>query len=186
MLDLNSQRWGQFRCSQGAASAVPKLLQALFEKASSSKDVEVADYESLFDLLLHQWTAYTSTVAAIPHIVRIVAEIDANSDARCDLLLLIGTAAICIRKDKVFVDDEINDFFDVSLEKSELLIIESLIVSKMDLGDGVEISSNSVRMLTGCYCAARGDDQAAHVLLEMHFGIPCPSCKKNINPFIDD
>ena len=65
MIELNHPIWNQLYTAYGTAEEVPKLLQSLMHEYD--EDI----WEELTELLLHQYTIYDATLAAMPYIVQI-------------------------------------------------------------------------------------------------------------------
>lgn len=99
MLSLDSPRWKELRQAYGSAVNIPALLRALaIEDAqmplstvtgtgsgSSSKSV----WGDIWSSLCHQYSVYTATYAAVPHMVS-VAE-NGSLALRLDVLVFCGT-----------------------------------------------------------------------------------------------
>jgi len=78
MLPLNDARWTALSDAYGASTGIPKLLA---HAATLPEDFgEGAEpYFSLWSALCHQGDVYSASYAALPHLVRIVEENQADS-----------------------------------------------------------------------------------------------------------
>jgi len=69
--DLDRIDWGILRHGRGAAGDVPGLLQCL---TGQNVDMQQQAFDDLCDLLEHQGSLYSATVAAVPFLLRLVAD----------------------------------------------------------------------------------------------------------------
>ena len=72
VLSLDSPKWSQLKHAYGAASDTPDLLRRLEELPSSDSDNE--PWLSIWSSLAHQGDVYSASFAAVPHVVRILAQ----------------------------------------------------------------------------------------------------------------
>ncbi len=92
MLDLESPRWSELRHAYGRADNVPNLIRALAaeQEPRYSNDLDHArtnptPWEEVYSKLCHQYSVYSATYAAFPHIVEI-AEADGLAKQRETLI----------------------------------------------------------------------------------------------------
>lgn len=78
MLELNSSRWSQLRHAYGEASDVPGWLRAISEDPSSSGNS--GPWFSLWSALAHQGDVFSSSYAAVPHVVAALARAPERAD----------------------------------------------------------------------------------------------------------
>ncbi|HUE71091.1 MAG TPA: hypothetical protein VMP01_09405 [Pirellulaceae bacterium] len=115
MLALDSPRWTALNHAYGSAADVPDLIRAIAEETVPrfSNHVAVArsnpsPWEWVYSCLCHQYTVYSATYAAFPHIVAI-----ANADGvekRIETLLLAGVIRVHGVTDGVIPADLVDDF----------------------------------------------------------------------------
>jgi hypothetical protein len=79
MLSLDSPRWSKLRHAYGAASDIPKLLEALKEFPAENPAGD--PWFTLWSALAHQGDVYPASFAAVPHIVAILANDPRRSTA---------------------------------------------------------------------------------------------------------
>ncbi len=84
MLALDDSAWRRFITAYGGGQEAADLLRELEPDASDGER-----REALMELLLHQGTIYTATLAAVPHLARMAANA-ADPQVRADLYILCG------------------------------------------------------------------------------------------------
>jgi hypothetical protein len=85
MFSLNDEEWSALSDTYGPASDIPRLLQHA-EVLPEDLGQNAEPYFSLWSALCHQGDVYPASYAALPHLVRIVAE--SSTRFRCTLLSL--------------------------------------------------------------------------------------------------
>ncbi|CAM3633679.1 MULTISPECIES: hypothetical protein [Saccharibacillus] len=84
MLALDDSAWQRLITAYGGGQEAADLVRELEPDASDSER-----REALMELLLHQGTIYTATLAAVPHLARMAANA-ADPQVRADLYILCG------------------------------------------------------------------------------------------------
>ncbi|QDH21955.1 hypothetical protein [Saccharibacillus brassicae] len=84
MLALDDSAWQRLITAYGGGQEAADLLRELEPDASDGER-----REALMELLLHQGTIYTATLAAVPHLARMAANA-ADPQVRADLYILCG------------------------------------------------------------------------------------------------
>lgn len=94
MVPLDSPRWSSLSTAYGTAEDIPDLIRAIAaEKHPRGENPDESAWRGVFGLLVHQYTTYSSTVAAFPHIVAIAN--DGTVGQRAETLMLAGL--ICVK-----------------------------------------------------------------------------------------
>jgi hypothetical protein len=78
-LALDSPRWGELEHAYGTASDVPALLSQLDSLPAAEGDEE--PWFSLWSALAHQNDVYSASFAAVPHVVRALAQSPTTADS---------------------------------------------------------------------------------------------------------
>ncbi len=78
MLDLDSPRWSQLSHAYGPATDIPPLLRQLESLPSSENDAE--PWFTIWSALAHQGDVYSASFAAVPHVVRCLAQAPTKAD----------------------------------------------------------------------------------------------------------
>jgi hypothetical protein len=115
MLDLDSPRWAQLSHAYGSAEDIPSLIRAIAaepEPRYSPDLLQVRDnptpWEEVYSSLCHQYSIYSATYAAFPHIVEI-AFAD-RPEKQIETLVLAGTIRVLGSVDFDVPEDLIPDF----------------------------------------------------------------------------
>ena len=87
MLALNDPHWNDLRHAYGSGTDVATWLDELGRTDPLQHDL--SDLHP-WDSLCHQWTVYSATFAAIPHVVEIVARHPSSDRSRMALLSFVG------------------------------------------------------------------------------------------------
>jgi hypothetical protein len=85
MLALESPRWSDLEHAYGSAVDVPELIRAIASEPRP-RCANPSPWETVYTALVHQYTTYSATYAAFPHIVEI-AEND-GVDKQAETLIL--------------------------------------------------------------------------------------------------
>jgi len=166
-LDLNSPEWGRLEDAYGTADQIPQLLADLENGNEEALD-------ELFGCICHQMSVYSSSIAALPHLIAIASRLDANPKLQADTLCLAG--AICESRD-----------FERELEGSEFAS-----AAKAALPDAISLARAALNKASdphiGIYLvnsiAAFSQMQALARVVEHfsdeEFALECPSCSVDL------
>lgn len=115
MLSLDSPRWKELRHAYGSAEHVPALIRAMASEVEPSFSDHPAKarnnptpWDEVYSSLCHQYSVYSATYAAFPHIVEI-AEADGLAK-RLPTLLLAGTIRVYGELESDVPEDLLEDF----------------------------------------------------------------------------
>lgn len=115
MLALDSPRWSKLKHAYGPAADVPALIRAIADEPIprySNHPAEARNnptpWDEVYSSLCHQFSIYSATYAAFPHIVAI-AEAD-GLEKRVETLVLAGTIRVNGVPDADIPNDLIDDF----------------------------------------------------------------------------
>ena len=123
MLDLESNRWSELQHAYGEASDIPDMLRKL-SSYPPHKNYESEPYFSLWSALCHQDDVYEASYAAVPHIIKLLA--DNPAKAHWDFFLLPTCIEISRYRGmgpKIPIDLE-KAYFD-SLSRIPLIVAEA-------------------------------------------------------------
>ena len=113
MLDLESTRWGELDHAYGKADDIPALLRQLRQTDEP--------WHSLWSALCHQNDVHTATYAAVPHIVAMARERQAED--RKEHLLLAGHAECCRHLATAPpIPDDLRDAYEKALDHARALL----------------------------------------------------------------
>jgi hypothetical protein len=120
MLSLDSPRWKELRHAYGSAEDVPALLRALavdttprFSDHPAKARNDPTPWDEVYSSLCHQYSAYSATYAAFPHIVEIAEQ--GAIPLRLETLLLAGT--IRIHNDPENIPSDLVTEFETAMAK---------------------------------------------------------------------
>lgn len=126
MLALDSPRWKQLRHAYGTAEHIPALIRAIIAEDEPSHSENLAamraaptPWEEVYNSLCHQYSIYSATYAAFPHLV-LAAERSGNLVKRLETLVLTG--AICaFGTPEDAVPSDLSGAFDDAMAKMRLM-----------------------------------------------------------------
>ena len=155
VLDLDSPRWLELRHAYGNAGDIPALLRAL----AARPDAEGPNEEPWFTLwsaLAHQDDVYSASFAAVPHVVRILA--DAPALGGSDLLHFPAWVEVCRLKKTAPVPTDLMDSYSAAIGALPALAARSL--------EGRRDESR-LRCACAAIAAAKGQVAMAEAMLEL-------------------
>ncbi len=161
-LSLDAPEWDSLATAYGTGKYVPEWLRKL-----ESQDPDAI--EELYLRLCHQRSVYSSSIAALPHLVRIAKSIE-NIEFRGDILGLVG--AICESR-------EFPDVLNASNEGPTILLV---LAKALNLTEGLlpKVSDVNVAIYLLCSAAAlSGFAGLARVIegfVDEEFCVVCPGC----------
>jgi len=107
VIPLDSARWKTLRHAYGAAGDVPDLIRAIeAEKMPNYRDG--GTWFDVYSSLYHQYSTYSATYAALPHIVRIADT--GTLGQRIAVMCLVGEIQVHGHADETIPSDLIPDF----------------------------------------------------------------------------
>lgn len=175
-----SPAWGQLRTAFGTAEQVPILLDHLY--VQFEPDV----FRELTELLVHQYTIYGATLAAVPHLLQLAASLDAHPDAQADIYMECGMIEAIFASSGAWMSEVIGDVnpmqwqriiadYRLALEKVEPLHEKVLVYAQQRIENEYELD-----YILAAYCAYHGHDRLARLLIhypggDEYVGI-CPQC----------
>ena len=108
MLSLESPKWSELVHAYGTASDIPDLLRQLETMPPSEGEKE--PWFSIWSSLAHQGDVYSASFAAVPHVVRILAQ--APTQADFSYFQFPAWVEICRQKKSVSIPKELEtDYF---------------------------------------------------------------------------
>jgi hypothetical protein len=108
MLSLDSPKWSELVHAYGAATNIPDLLRQL--ERVPPYDGETEPWFSIWSALAHQGDVYSASFAAVPHVVRILAQ--APDKADFSYFQFPAWVEICRQKKSVAIPEELaTDYF---------------------------------------------------------------------------
>lgn len=167
MLPLDSDRWSQLEHCCGSAKAVPKLLSQL-------ESDDPCALSELWDMLCHQYSVYSATFAAIPHVVRIAPEL--STELRDQCLMFVGSVAIWAEPyDLAGIDSDVLDAYHQALKTAAQLSVEVAKDSEHDYITFIYVL-RAVAALRGCV----GPGKRLSGLIDEEFIALCPNCDREL------
>jgi hypothetical protein len=130
MLALESPRWSELRHAYGSATNVPEILRRLAserrdplrERAPGEARTHPDAWDDVFSCLCHQGTTYSSTYAALPHIVQL-----GESRLRQERVMhVVFAGAVAGRYGGEAVPDDLRDDYDRALERARAMALDLL------------------------------------------------------------
>jgi hypothetical protein len=166
MLLLDDPRWEELRDAYGDGSEVAAALVELQEPALDSEF-----WSDLYSRICHQYTVYTSTYAAVPHLVEYARALPAEK--RLDSLLLVGLAHACS-----FIDDapdmpsDLRFAYNAAIKSAAPLLRECL---------GIPLTESQFRYVQSALAALQGFIDLAFVIEALDTCFTCPSCQTMVD-----
>lgn len=91
MLPLDSHRWKELRQAYGPAKDTPGHIKAMAKSAPKEIIDGKSAWSEVWNSLCHQYSTYTATYAAIPHLVSIAEQ--GSLEMRLEALVFCGTVS---------------------------------------------------------------------------------------------
>ncbi len=118
MLSLDSPKWSQLSHAYGSASDIPDLLRQLETMPSSEGEKE--PWFSIWSSLAHQGDVYSASFAAVPHVVRILAQAPKRADF--SYFQFPAWVEICRQKKSVPILQELETDYFSALQQLPFLV----------------------------------------------------------------
>lgn len=169
VISLDSPNWVELQDAYGSAERVPVLLRRLYTDPNDQDALNDA-----WSSLCHQGTIYSASIAAMPHLVSVVA----NSTLRDRLgpLILVGGIAESLGMPGETL--EADEPFEEYRRKAVELLSESIkYASLMD---------DELRHALSSLAALLGASKLAKILSNLDCGVECPNCGINIDLLTSD
>lgn len=172
LLDLDSPRWKKLSHAYGSAEDIPGELQALREGDDEALD-------SLFGSIVHQGTVYSASMAALPHLVAIVA---AGEGGNLNRRILVLAASIAGSRDRYWkaLPEDIEAGAQAVLPDLREMIEKALTAPENDV-EAVRLlqslaGQEAIEGLEGIFQSLKDKG---------HASIRCPSCRKLFTVGVD-
>jgi len=158
MISLESPKWSELVHAYGAASDTPGLLRQL--ETMPPFDGETEPWFSIWSSLAHQGDVYSASFAAVPHVVRILAQAPGKADF--SYFQFPAWVEICRQKKAVPIPKELeSDYF------SALMRLPSLVAMAADREwDDVLLSS-----MLSAIAASKGFGSVAEAVQELNSSV---------------
>ncbi|NJC97773.1 MAG: hypothetical protein C3F07_00300 [Anaerolineales bacterium] len=158
MLSLDSPRWSELSHAYGAASDIPELLRQL--ETMPSSDGEKEPWFSIWSSLAHQGDVYSASFAAVPHVVRILAQ--APNRADFSYFQFPAWVEICRQKKSVPVPKALDsDYFSVLQQ----------LPSSVSAAANREWDEGFLLCALSAIAAAKGYGTVAEAIQELHSSV---------------
>ena len=154
MLLLDSPQWASLEHAYGSAADIPALLRRLAEEPDSDEGGD--PWYTLWSALAHQGDVYPASFAAVPHIVRILAQ--HPGEAGSAYFLFPAWVEICRQKNAVPVPEALREGYFAALKALPRLVLARV--------DG-EWDESFLRGALSAVAAAKGFGAAAEAVLEL-------------------
>jgi len=168
VLALKSNRWRDLEGCFGSGEVIPDLLRRLDKKYSKQNRLK------LWDHLFHQYSVYTAAFAAVPHLVRMLPNVDER--ANVDLLIDIGSiATFANERELKSVEADIRDGYQASLIEARGVAV--------NLFGMVPLSEDELVYLLMGIPGLSGYNSLGIVLESLsdkEFSCSCPDCSKRV------
>ncbi|MCL9662683.1 hypothetical protein L2089_18500 [Paenibacillus hunanensis] len=185
MLDLHDPLWSELNTAFGTAEEVPELLASLLHEY----DEEI--FQELTEVLLHQYTVYTATVAAVPYLIHI-AETSSLS-VRMELyitcgMMVLGYAARATTIAKTLASEQwepLQRAHTDALERMNTLHDSVLQYARTHIDDPSE-----QEYILAAWLAYGHHDTLAELILyhtgEQEYEGTCPACEQSFYAVVSD
>jgi len=181
MLPLDDPLWNDLSPktidgTHPAASAFPALLQRL--AAAIPAGEYNRDFLVELEPMCHQWGTRDSTLAVVPHLIRICQGRPPQERARIELLSWVGWCAACVRLNRQDGPENLKAWYNDAVPVARMLIAESLPFASDPIGE-----QRQVRELLAAFAACNGNHGLAFILFELQAGgFKCDHCRSFIRP----
>ena len=121
VLSLDSPKWSELIHAYGAATDIPDLLRQLEQMPPYEGENE--PWFSIWSALAHQGDVYSASFAAVPHVVRILAQ--APDKADFSYFQFPAWVEICRQKKSVDIPKELASDYFVALQQLPSLVAQA-------------------------------------------------------------
>ena len=121
MLTLDSPKWSELLHAYGAATNIPGLLRQLEKMPPYEGETE--PWFSIWSALAHQGDVYSASFAAVPHVVRILAQ--APDKADFSYFQFPAWVEICRQKKSVAIPEELEADYFAALRQLPALVAQA-------------------------------------------------------------
>ncbi len=124
MLDLDSTKWTELEHAYGNAGDTPDLIRAIASEQSPNYD-DGGAWNDVYSSLFHQYSIYSATYAAFPHIVRVT--LNGTLQQRMATLIVAGQIRVFGNSDTPIPEELLPDFESAMkrVESSSLDIVRA-------------------------------------------------------------
>ena len=158
MLSLDSPKWSELVHAYGMASDIPHLLRQLETMPPFNGEEE--PWFSIWSSLAHQGDVYSASFAAVPHVVRILAQ--APNQADFSYFQFPAWVEICRQKKSVMIPKELQmDYF------SALKQLPSLVAAAADREWDEALLSSALSAIA----VAKGYGKVAEAIQELNTSV---------------
>ncbi|MBQ1782154.1 MAG: hypothetical protein II007_00715 [Gammaproteobacteria bacterium] len=154
MLGLDDPRWLELQHAYGNAADIPALLRQLRVLPSSVGENE--PWFSLWSALAHQGDVYSSSFAAVPHVIAALASDPLRADD--SYFQFPAWVEVCRTKRKISVPEDLAPAYFASLSRLPALVASA---SAREWDDGL------LRCALSAVAAAKGHPAVAEAVLEL-------------------
>ncbi len=165
MIDLNSKKWNELRHAYGDASDIPELLRQL-EDAPYPQNYQSEPWFTLWSALCHQYSVFTASYAAVPHLIRIAQ----NKERRLQLRFIDLIASIhCFRtaEGQDPIPDHIQKDYEFAIEQSLNLCYELIKES---------LNEDDLKGLLGSIATLKNYNKLGALIYELQEETECQEC----------
>ncbi len=185
MLELHDPLWSELDTAFGTAEEVPELLAALLNEYD--EDI----FQELTELLLHQYTVYTATVAAVPYLVQMAETLSLS--VRTELyitcgMMVLGYAAQVTTIAKTVASEQwepLQRAYADALKRMNTLHDSVLQYARAQINDPSE-----QEYILAAWLAYGHHDALAELLLhhtgEQEYEGTCPACEQSFYAVVSD
>ena len=167
MLSLESPRWRELEHAYGHGGDVPQMLRSFKARRPDARSC-------LWGALCHQYSVYSATIAAVPHIVEAIASFPI--DERLDDLVFLGTVAAYAPDELVgSLDPEIQASYQEALNKGAILAVDMVEATRLNYAEFAYLLQ-AIAALHGCKKLGK----ALSGFADAEFLLICPGCECEI------
>ena len=161
MLALDDPAWRGLSDAYGPAIAIPRLIEQLRDQPATDT------WEALWSALCHQYTVYSATYAAIPHLVALTA-VRVPSE-RGPYLSFLATAIACAQASAApQVPVELKAGYRAAVARTRMIALEAMSDSDLPRAD--------LAIAAAALAAARGDPATAFDFMNAGEAQTCAAC----------
>ncbi len=188
MLALDDERWSLLSHAYGNAADVPEMISELSEDFESGQENDF-----LYGYLCHQYSTYSATFAAVPHIVEIAFQPQSNAN-QIEIIIFCGLVHAFRNRDRRYeiASDDVNlvSKLKEEIEKFYLEAIIKITPLTEKLFDNDQLDNEDRKYLFFSFLAFHEQEELSQMFFQFseleEFVLNCPNCVKEIYLWAED
>jgi hypothetical protein len=183
MLALDDKRWALLSHAYGNADYIPEMILQLLQDFESEQENDL-----FYGCLCHQYSTYSATFAAVPHIVEIAFRPRTKTKNQSDIVIFCGLVHAYRNYDRRYKINSVNHDFiaelNAQIETAYYAAIEKIKPLAENLFKENQVDGEVRRLLFFSFLAFQGQEKLSRMFFQYsdldEFVFDCPNCENEI------